>query len=130
MACLDAFAGWLFQVARNRAYKTLRKRGLVTQPIDDADVADVEDSALDDAEQKRLLESSLTQLSHEQREVLHLRYVEQLSYEQIAVALDIPVGTVRSRLNRARGRLREPAVPSGREPVDHTHRRDREGSRR
>jgi RNA polymerase sigma-70 factor (ECF subfamily) len=48
-----------------------------------------------------------------EREVVLLYAWEHLSYEQIAAALDVPVGTVRSRLNRARRRLREPAAAGG-----------------
>ena len=50
-----------------------------------------------------------------ERQTLLLFAWEELSYQDIAVALEVPVGTVRSRLNRARGRLRELIEPSGKE---------------
>ena len=62
------------------------------------------------------LHRAIAELSEERRIVVVLRDLEGLSYEEIAAALDLPVGTVRSRLNRARTRLRELEVPSGREP--------------
>lgn len=52
-----------------------------------------------------------------ERDALLLFAWEDLSYEQIAEAQNVPVGTVRSRLNRARTRLRERVAPSGKEPL-------------
>ena len=54
----------------------------------------------------RALESSLADLDAEAREVLLLRDAEDLSYDQVAEILEVPIGTVRSRLHRARGELR------------------------
>ena len=59
----------------------------------------------------------MTALPEPERDALVLHVWESLSYEEIAAALDVPVGTVRSRLNRARRRLRELAAPRGRERV-------------
>jgi RNA polymerase sigma-70 factor (ECF subfamily) len=104
---LDAFAGWLWRVARNRAYRTLRRRGVVaTQAIDEVEVADDAPATLDSTEQKQVLYASLVRLTPEQREVLLLRYIEELSYEQIAAAVGCGLGTVRSRLHYAKAALR------------------------
>ena len=54
-----------------------------------------------------MLEAALERLPAEQRAVFVLRVFEELSYQEIAEALDIPIGTVMSRLSRARERLRE-----------------------
>ena len=53
------------------------------------------------------LENALSALSTDQRRVIELRDLQGLEYTEIAESLDIPVGTVRSRLNRARARVRE-----------------------
>jgi RNA polymerase sigma factor (sigma-70 family) len=53
------------------------------------------------------VERVLRTLSTEQREVVLLVAVEQLTYEQVSHALDIPIGTVMSRLSRARDRMRQ-----------------------
>jgi RNA polymerase sigma-70 factor (ECF subfamily) len=105
---LDAFAGWLWRVARNRAYRALRRRAVVaTEAIDEMEVAgDEEPATIDSAEQKQVLDASLVRLSPEQREVLLLRYIEELSYEQIAAAVGCGLGTVRSRLHYAKAALR------------------------
>ena len=63
-----------------------------------------------------------TALPGRERDTLLLQVWESLSYDGVALALGVPVGTVRSRLNRARGRLRELGEPSGREQGEE-HRR-------
>ena len=60
----------------------------------------------------------LLQLPDGERDALVLHVWEGLTYDDIATAIDVPVGTVRSRLNRARRRLRELQDPSGREDDD------------
>jgi RNA polymerase sigma-70 factor (ECF subfamily) len=59
------------------------------------------------AERTELVRKSLTQLPAESREVLVLRELEQLSYREIAEIAGIPVGTVMSRLSRARQRIQQ-----------------------
>jgi RNA polymerase sigma-70 factor (ECF subfamily) len=55
----------------------------------------------------RILDEALSRIAADQRAVLVLNIVEQMDYESIASALQIPIGTVRSRINRARRALRE-----------------------
>ena len=101
-----AFASWLYRIARDRAYRFIRRKGMATQPIDKfelpAEAADVEF----DADERRLVMASLNRLPHEHREVLLLRFVEQMDYEQIARAVGCELGTVRSRLHYAKRALR------------------------
>jgi RNA polymerase sigma-70 factor, ECF subfamily len=59
----------------------------------------------------------LSRLPPEQREVLVLAAVEEMRYEEIAAVLSIPVGTVMSRLSRARAKLRRSVAESGSDPV-------------
>jgi RNA polymerase sigma-70 factor (ECF subfamily) len=62
-------------------------------------------------ESERVLEDALRDLPREQRVVFALRTFEELSYKEIADALDISVGTVMSRLSRAREKLRQALLP-------------------
>ena len=102
-----AFAAWLYRIARDRAYRILRRRGVRMTSIHDSDVpAEARDEAMDEDE-RRMVQSSLDHLQHEQREVLLLRFVEEMSYEQIAAAVGCELGTVRSRLHYAKRSLRE-----------------------
>jgi len=106
-----AFAAWLYRIARDRAYRVLRRRGvLAMSPMEDANEvvadADAEDDALVNGEAAALVNASLDRLPHEQREVLLLRFIEEMSYEQIAASVGCNVGTVRSRLHYAKRALR------------------------
>jgi RNA polymerase sigma-70 factor (ECF subfamily) len=110
-----AFAAWLYRIARDRAYRILRRRGLVTMTtVDDASdvaaAADDDEAAADapmrNGEAAALVHASLDRLPHEQREVLLLRFIAEMSYEQIASAVGCNVGTVRSRLHYAKRALR------------------------
>jgi RNA polymerase sigma-70 factor (ECF subfamily) len=106
-----AFATWLYRIARDRAYRILRRRGIVRMtPMEDAAEVATPDASADDAalngEAAAIVHASLDRLPHDQREVLLLRFVEEMSYEQIADAVGCGVGTVRSRLHYAKRALR------------------------
>lgn len=115
-ANLDQFAGtssfytWLYRCARNRAIDLLaRKRPQATDlatlqhPASDAPP----EAALNQRDLVDAVRAALATLDAEHREVLLLREYDQLDYQQIASALGIAEGTVKSRLNRARAALRE-----------------------
>ena len=103
-----AFAPWLFRIARNTAYDTLRTRkrwwSLDTgsgknseeRVLDMADPTDMENQVVARQTAKALLKS----LSPNYREVLFLRFLEDRSYEEIAGICGLPLGTVKSRLKR------------------------------
>jgi RNA polymerase sigma-70 factor (ECF subfamily) len=112
-----AFGGWIFRVARDRAYRTLRRKGIATTPIDDVEppAPAVQGEVELDEDERRLVQSCVARLPIEQREVLLLRFVEQLNYEQIALAVGCELGTVRSRLHYAKRALRQLMERNGHE---------------
>lgn len=91
--------GYLFGVGRKRAQEWWRRHGPVMEEV-------VEVAAEDGVEGRAILINTLNCLPTEQRTLLWLREIEGLSYDELAEALDIPVGTVRSRLFTAREALR------------------------
>jgi RNA polymerase sigma factor (sigma-70 family) len=102
---------WLLTIVRNTCYTWLQKnRALVTEPIDDnldevgVDFADPEALLLQQVD-SQMVRQALQELPVEFREVVVLREMEGLSYKEIAVIVDIPIGTVMSRLKRGRQRL-------------------------
>jgi RNA polymerase sigma-70 factor, ECF subfamily len=100
------FYPWFYIILRNRCYKlaTGRKRSEMSS-LDDLEIlAPPPNLSLEDALQ---LELALLKLSSEDREVIALKHLDGLSYEEIAERLEIPQGTVMSRLYYARKRLRE-----------------------
>jgi len=113
-----AFAAWLYRIARDRAFRILRRRGVVTMTRMDAAsevaAAATPDDALANGEAAAIVHASLDRLPHEQREVLLLRVVEEMSYDQIASAVGCNVGTVRSRLHYAKRALRNIIEPKER----------------
>ncbi len=66
-----------------------------------------------ESETQSAVRRALDRLSEEHRQVLLLRYMQELDYGEIARALDVSEGTVKSRINRAKGRLREAGSPAG-----------------
>ncbi len=100
---------WLYRIALNAAHDVLR-RERETVDVDDLPLASAEDGpreATEREEQARRVRQAVQALPAASRSVLVLREYEGLSYREIADVLDIPLGTVMSRLNYARGRLRE-----------------------
>lgn len=107
---------WLFRIAHNLCVDAARKRGRVPQDYrlidpEEDETIDVPDSrwnpealVLDD-EMRGVLEKALSTMSEKLRSVLLLHDREELGYEELAQTLDIPVGTVKSRLFLARAHL-------------------------
>jgi RNA polymerase sigma-70 factor, ECF subfamily len=103
----EAFTSWLYRIARDKAYSELRRRPAPTAIVEAnlAEVASGEDQDFT-AEEAAHVREALDELPVEQREVLMLRFVEGMSYEQIADVISSPLGTVRSRLHYAKLALR------------------------
>lgn len=97
---------WLFTVMHNLYVNGLRRRQPQTDPIGHAEFADPRTQSQEASMQVRDLEQALGRLPPEQREVLLLVCLEEMSYEQVASVTGVPIGTVMSRLHRARERMR------------------------
>lgn len=104
----EAFVVWLYRIARNRvlARKADAQRAHSLEESEGAQVPadDAPKFTASDAEQ---IHAELGRLSPEHREVLLLRFIENLSYEQMAAVIGCKAGTVRSRLHYAKLMLRE-----------------------
>lgn len=110
------FYSWLFRIAMNAGLSKLRRKSskdvsLTAQQEQGYDVTDgtVEDPSrrLDQEEQQNRVLNALNALPEEYRIVLSLKELDGLKYEEIAEIVGCPIGTVRSRIHRARGELKE-----------------------
>jgi RNA polymerase sigma-70 factor (ECF subfamily) len=103
-----AFRAWLYRIARDHAFREFRKRRLNFQPLDQEELP-VEigrDEDIFAAEDAARVHSALQKLAAAHREVLVLRFIEDMSYEETASVLGCQIGTVRSRLYYAKRALR------------------------
>ena len=117
-------SSWLFKIANNVAIDHMRKRHLDTVSIDGSphaltaaeaeatsfDVEARQETALEELESKELgsaIERAIARLRPEYRSCIMLRHVEGRSYEEIAATLDLPLGTVKTYIHRARHELRK-----------------------
>ena len=127
-------SSWLFKIANNVAIDHLRRRHLETVSIDGSphamtsdvieatsfEIAGQQESALEEIEAKELgsaIERAIAALRPEYRSCIMLRHVEGRSYEEIAATLDLPLGTVKTYIHRARHELRR-ALEHVRESTD------------
>ena len=121
-ACLRAFKywrgfsgrdcrSWLLKIVRNTFYSWLRQRSVQPVLTDDGETDDTADNTLDPESaliqnaDRDMLRAALEDLAVEFREAIVLRELEGLSYKEIADIAGVPIGTVMSRLARARKRL-------------------------
>jgi len=111
-----AFRTWLFQTTRHRAIDFLRSRKRERELLEEAareiDFANAPDEGIGGLDQSSVA-AALKDLSPAQREVLLLRYEEDMTYAQIAVIVGCSIGTVRSRLHHAKLRLQDAIEGSG-----------------
>jgi RNA polymerase sigma-70 factor, ECF subfamily len=114
---------WLYGIATNLLAKHRRGEArrlravarLASQRLTAADPATAVVDAVDATGLWERVAAAVTALPEPERDALLLHVWEGLSYDEVAAALAVPVGTVRSRINRARRRLRELTQPSGEE---------------
>ena len=110
-----AFSAWLYRIASNTCIDFLRKKRFPTislnQPISDSDdelFFEVEDNTyvpdvnLMNLERKKILDKAINELPENYREIIQLRHEEEMDYNEISKKLDIPLGTVKAHLFRAR----------------------------
>ena len=118
----SSFSTWAYAVARNVCRRRLRSRGreplLFSADTDDSTVYEIPDGApaheivLENEETQKAVRDAVDALSPIHRTVIFLSCWERLSYAEISVALDIPVGTVRSRLHNAVAALAQRLRPA------------------
>lgn len=137
----SAFSTWLHRLAANACIDLLRRtrRTRAELSLDDELAAEPVDERaspqreLERREQREAVQRGLAALPDEHRTVLVLREVEQLSYAEIAEATGLELGTVKSRISRARAQLRNYLLSQGnlfgREPSKVTECNRKEGSR-
>lgn len=103
---------WLLAIVRNTFYTSLRRNNAAELPFDLETINQRESDAPDPEKlqvmrfQRQVVREAIEQLPVDFREVIILRDLEELSYKEIAVVTGIPIGTVMSRLARARHKLR------------------------
>ena len=108
--------GWLFKILRNAWLNHLRRRRTAPEiawsDVEDGSVGDIAEPSKDSYHalvskvEREQVQAAIQALSAKFREIILLREFEELSYDEIAGLLDCPVGTVMSRLARARSKLR------------------------
>lgn len=114
----SAFYSWLYRIALNTAASQKRRKTRATVSLDGVREASGEEPvdrhveqspgyALESNERQQQVRAALAGLTEEYRAALVLKEIEGLKYEEIAERLDCPVGTVRSRIHRARLELRD-----------------------
>jgi RNA polymerase sigma-70 factor (ECF subfamily) len=103
------FFGWLFRIARNQLLQSLRKHrhDPDTVAIEDLDVGFARQLRTGDVPADSELRSWLGCLEPQERQIMLLRYVEELGYQEIATALNIPLGTVKWKIFNAKAKLGE-----------------------
>ncbi len=107
----SSLRNWLYRIAVNAALDELRRK--TEEPMMDelmqmvSDTTPGPEAMVIASEQAAFLQEAMKALPEAARSVLVLREYGELSYQEIATVLDIPIGTVMSRLNYARNRLRE-----------------------
>jgi RNA polymerase sigma-70 factor (ECF subfamily) len=115
-----AFSTWLFKIASNNCIDYMRKKRLKTysinKPIESKDgfvIQDLPDPLINpemeyiESERLSNIESAIQKLPKKYRSIIIMRHKEEKSYEEISAELNIPIGTVKARIFRAREKLKK-----------------------
>lgn len=113
-----AFSTWLYRIAKNHTIDYLRKKKLQTLSIDDTvktadgevqtQIADEEaqtDRGIIRKQRSAMIHEAISELPEKYRQVIEMRHMEEKSYQEISELLDLPLGTVKAHIFRAREML-------------------------
>ena len=103
----ETFSTWLYRIARNKVYQELRDNKQFVELDDELSTPDVAENEISLSEDVAKLHRCLEKLRPEYKEVLMLRFLEQMSYQQMAEVLGRNLGTVRSRIHFAKLALKK-----------------------
>lgn len=112
------FSTWLYRLTTNASIDLMRRENRHRAVAED-EMPEIEDRAdspqqqVERTEQQEAVQQALASLSEDYREILLLRYMQELDYTEIAEVLRLPAGTVKSRLNRAKAALKSALLQSG-----------------
>ena len=103
----EAFSIWLYRIARNKVYHQLRKKKVWSELSENIAVPNENEDDIVSLENVAKIHRCLNKLRPEHKEVLMLRFLEQMSYQQITEVLDCHLGTVKSRVYYAKLALKK-----------------------
>ena len=104
---IDAFSTWLYRIARNKVYQQLRRKKMLSKLDENIAVPNNTENDVFSPEDAAKVHRCLKELLPEYREVLMLRFLEQMSYEQISQVINCRLGTVKSRIHYAKLALKK-----------------------
>ncbi|MFH1882901.1 MAG: sigma-70 family RNA polymerase sigma factor [Planctomycetota bacterium] len=103
----DAFSTWLYRIARNKVYQQFRRKRKLFELNENIAVPNDTENDVFSTEDAAKIHRCLTELRPEHKEVLMLRFLEQMSYKQISEVLNCNLGTVKSRIHYAKLALKK-----------------------
>ena len=101
------FSTWIFTIARNKSINYLRKKRPVSLDSQEIQVSVNSDNSLEDSELFRQMDAALNQMPKAQKRAFVLAEFENLPYDRIAQIECVSIGTVKSRIHRAKKKLRK-----------------------
>jgi len=102
-----AFTTWLYRIAHGKAMLEGRRNGRAPATTHEVEHLTQDEEATFSPEDAALIHAAMDQLEPVHREVIVLRFLEELGYEEISQIIDCPLGTVRSRIHYAKSRLQK-----------------------
>ncbi|MDE0684778.1 MAG: sigma-70 family RNA polymerase sigma factor [Candidatus Poribacteria bacterium] len=125
----NQFSGWLYVITANLCATWLRKKRIQTQPLEDTEITMIQEDAYSQhvteersktaaESQREVVKKLLAKLKESERTVMTLHYLGEMTVEEISRFLGVSASTIKSRLRRARHRLKE-EEPMIREALDH-----------
>ncbi|MFZ2148597.1 MAG: sigma-70 family RNA polymerase sigma factor [Sedimentisphaerales bacterium] len=103
----DAFSIWLYHIARNKVYQQFRRKKKLSELNENIAVPNDTENDVFSAEDAAKIHRCLKELLPEYKEVMMLRFLEQMSYEQISQVINCRLGTVKSRIHYAKLALKK-----------------------
>jgi RNA polymerase sigma-70 factor (ECF subfamily) len=103
----DAFSSWLYRIARHKVYQRFRRKRKLSELNENIAVPNDTENDVFSTEDAAKIHRCLKELLPEYKEVLMLRFLEQMSYEQISQVINCKLGTVKSRIHYAKLALKK-----------------------